>query len=91
MKTLKEWNKVGGSFTDYCKPGDRIDSDLFYYFIGVVPPVDMSSRGFLMGECAAHNEDGKGVYDCFSERPYRYCGQMTIERFHSKEALCQVD
>ncbi len=90
-KTLKEWDAKGGSFTDYAKPGDSIDSKIFYYFIGVVPPVAMRGRGFLMGECITHNEDGEGLYECFTERPYKYYGPMTIKRFHSKEALCPVD
>ena len=87
MKTLKGWDLVGGSFTDYAEPGDLIDAALYDYFIGVMFPADMSPRGFLLGEAAKHNSKGEAMFECFSEKPYRYCGIKTVKEFHSKELL----
>ncbi len=85
MKTLKEWNKIGGTFTDYAKPGDEINVALYDYFLGVVYPIRLSKNAFLSGECVYH-KDGEGFYDCFNRTNSHcyYTGQITIAEFDKK-------
>ena len=59
MKTKKQWDKSGTDFSKFCKAGDQIDENIYYYFFGEVYPVRMSTHAFLMGEPNSKNEDGE--------------------------------
>lgn len=86
MKTLQGWNESTASdFTKYAKPGDEIDYDLYWYFLGVVPPVYMAPGGFLMGEPVTHDRDGDGIYESFiqSGDRYWYTGPLTEKQFEA--------
>ena len=33
IKTLKEWEKSGKNWDNFCKPGDLVDEDVYWYFL----------------------------------------------------------
>ncbi|MGL5389889.1 MAG: hypothetical protein ACRDA8_00600 [Shewanella sp.] len=50
MKTLKEWETGKyGAFSEYVKPFDEIDDELYWDRLDVVPPV-YTQRGFYISE-----------------------------------------
>lgn len=51
IKTMAGWHEFAeknqeGSWDKYCKPGDLVDSGVYYYFLEVIPPFSMH-RGYL--------------------------------------------
>jgi len=85
MKTYKEWSAQKKDFINFVKPGDEIDSEMFNYFLGVVPPRQMISSGFLCGEPYSHDtETGLALYEAFYESPggkYYFGGLKTVREF----------
>ena len=83
MKTKKQWDDSKQNFKQFVNPGDQIDSELFYYFLEVLPPAAMLSGGFLVGEPYNTDENGNFQYDCFYEmdRKYFYKGLITRKAF----------
>jgi len=61
----------------------EVDEEIYYYFLGVVPPSAVSNDGFLCGEPTCHNRTGKPVYDAFIKSGDRffYAWGMTRESF----------
>ncbi len=57
MKTKKGWEEEQCSFDSYCSPGDEIDSAIYFYFLGCVPPAKQGQNWFLCGEASFF--DGK--------------------------------
>ena len=72
MKTLKEWTDSKLNFEGYVKPGDEIDGDLYWYFMEVLPPVDIGKNFFLLGEAISHDENGRALYSLFVECEGRF-------------------
>lgn len=80
MKTLKDWNKSGLNFTEFVNAGDRIDSKLYDYFLGVVPPRLQTKNNLLMGEPFSINSKGEHTYMAFtiSKGMYFYQGLKSV-------------
>ena len=76
MKKHKDWR--GCKFSDFVKPGDEIDEEMYYYFLGVVSPIYFN-HGFLCGEPVTHR-GGEAVYSAFTyfDEKYRYIGEFTV-------------
>ena len=69
MKTQEQWQESGLNFEKFITPGDEIDSELFWYFLGVLPPRKQMSYGFLVGEPLRHDpKTGEGVFDGVFDR-----------------------
>ena len=87
MKTYKKWSKSKKSFREYVEKGDKIDDEIFYHFLGCVPPTEQDKTGFLCGEPYTHNNKGEGVYDSFYciAKKYIYGGLKTVKQFSDKE------
>jgi len=86
MKTQEQWNKSGLNFEKFIRPGDEIDSDLFWYFLSVLPPRKQTSYGFLVGEPLRHDtKTNEGIFDSFYESPdgnrFYYGGPKTAKQF----------
>jgi len=86
MKTQEQWQESGLNFEKFITPGDEIDSELFWYFLGVLPPRKQMSYGFLVGEPLRHDpKTGEGVFDAFYESPdgkrFYYGGPKTAKQF----------
>lgn len=81
MKKLIDWDNSGETFTHYVKDGDEIDSDMYTYFLELVPPKFQGNGNFLMGEPYSENEQGKTLYMAFTERDgkFYYLGLATVE------------
>ena len=70
MKTMTDWK---GSLTDYLKPWDEIDEELYYYNWEVLPPIILQGLGaFQVSEPINHNKYGHGVYSTFIEYKNKY-------------------
>lgn len=76
MKNYKDWR--GCDFSDFVKPGDEIDEEMYHYFMEVVPPIYFH-HGFLCGEPSTHLM-GEAVHDAFIfiDNKYRYIGELTV-------------
>jgi hypothetical protein len=84
MKTLKEWDEVGGTFDEYVTVGDIIDDALYDHFLGVVPPAAYGKKGYLMGEPMSTDvSTGEYIFMAFgqSEEYCSYLGHMTLSDF----------
>ena len=85
MKTLEGWNKSGVNFEKFITPNDEIDSDLYWYFLEVLPPRIMRVYGFLVGEPYTHNNKNEAVYSSFYQSPdgkrFYYGGLKTAIQF----------
>lgn len=80
MKTMKQWNESKKDFREFVQAGEEIDSEIYDYFLGVVPPkkqkTDLKKRNwFLNGEIVRHSKYGP-LYLCFvqDKNIYRYIG-----------------
>ena len=66
MKTKKQWDESGLNFEKFITPNDEVDSEVFYYFLEVLPPRILTPYGFLVGEPANHDKKTcRGLYDSF--------------------------
>jgi len=86
MKTMKQWHESKLNFESFITPGDEIDSELFWYFLEVLPPRKQMAFGFLVGEPTRHDpETGEGMLDAFYESPdgkrFFYGGLKTVKQF----------
>jgi len=77
MKKYSEWTCSGIGFREFVKSGDEIDSEMYDYFLGCVPPIYFH-HGFLCGEPSSHR-GGEEVYSTFTlfDDKYRYVGEFT--------------
>lgn len=46
-----------------------VDSEIYQYFLGVVPPRKYTATGFLCGEAVTHDGEGFPLYREFSSEP----------------------
>lgn len=66
VKTYADWT---GDFDKYAKPGDRVDEELFDYFLNVLPPeCYLPGGGFQVGEPYSTFQ-GKSTYATFLRVP----------------------
>jgi hypothetical protein len=76
VKTCKQWDESGKSFTEFATPGDYVDESTVEYFRGVVPPAYSSGSMVQCGE--AYSLDSEGyLYTTFTKRDnglWRYEG-----------------
>jgi len=90
MKTMKGWDRTGGTFTSYCPIGSEINPPIYDYFLGALPPRSVEQHGFLMGEPVTHDQNGNGVYMAFfqsyksGEAICHYGGNQTVEEFRRR-------
>ena len=54
---------------------------MFYAMLEAVPPQDMESGGFLVGEAHHHNAEGEAVYACFTSHASYQARYMTQREF----------
>ena len=55
--------------------------NMFYRMLDAVPPQDMGSGGFLVGEAQYHNAANEPVYACFAELPDGLGGSYFAARY----------
>ena len=85
MKTMEQWNGSKLDFSRFAQPGDEIDDEIYFYFLGVLPPRKMTRFGFMVGEPMSHDiEQNAPTFDSFYENPsnkYFYGGAKTVKDF----------
>ena len=87
MKTLKAWDDSPKTFEEFVSVGDEIDTSMYDYFLGIMPPRTMENHGFLMGEPATHNRAGETLYMTFLQSYVdgkaicHYAGHQTVKTF----------
>ena len=59
IKTLQDWEKKGGNFTDFCKVGDKVDKGIVDYFVDVLPPITWRTDLVQCGEPYGHRNNPK--------------------------------
>lgn len=59
LKTYKNWK---GSLNSYLQIGDKVDEEMYEYFINVMPPVTFNSKMVQMGEPYSSSREGKPTY-----------------------------
>lgn len=82
LKTLKGWEKHGGPWNQYCKPGELVDESVYWNFLNALPPRSMSYGYLQVGEPYDSRMDpntGKyrPTYMTFvqvEEGVWKYCG-----------------
>lgn len=57
VKTLQDWEKKGGNFTDFCKVGDKVDKGIVDYFVDVLPPITWRTDLVQCGEPYGHRDN----------------------------------
>lgn len=50
IKTLKGWEESGKNWDDFCKPGELVDEDIYWYFLNILPPRNMGAGYLQVGE-----------------------------------------
>lgn len=50
IKTEKGWHESGMNLGRYLEPGDIVDEDMYYYFLGVLPPITNTATALQIGE-----------------------------------------
>ena len=87
--TYKDWWDSKKSWTDYAIPGHEVDSDIYFYFLGTVPPI-LKARGFLTGEPYGVDSKGRTTYIAFirgtkfDKGKYFYVGVTDVESFNNR-------
>lgn len=61
VKTLADWQRVGGSLSEYLKQGDTVDEGLEEYFLEIMYPAYLDMNIIQMGE-AADVKQGRAVF-----------------------------
>ena len=85
-KTIKEWEESGRNWDDFCKPGDLVDEDVYWYFLGILPPRNMKSGYLQVGEpydSRLNQKTGKyaSTYMTFvrvEDKVWKYCGNCFV-------------
>ena len=62
LKTYESWHKTNVDFNKFIKTGDKIDKDLFDYFLNILPPIELNankitSYGFQVSEAYSDGID----------------------------------
>ena len=84
IKKFKDWHTT---LEEYLKPNDEIDEEMYWYFLGVLPPV-MSYKGiFQPDEPWSHNSKGQPLYDTFEKIGERYFYRGHLPTNEAKELI----
>lgn len=82
IKTLKEWEESGKNWDDFCKPGELVDEDVYWYFLNILPPRNMGAGYLQVGgpyDSRLNPKTGKymATYSTFvrvEDKVWKYCG-----------------
>lgn len=82
IKTLKEWEESGKNWDDFCKPGELVDEDVYWYFLNILPPRNMGAGYLQVGgpyDSRLNPKTGKymATYSTFvkvGDKVWKYCG-----------------
>lgn len=82
IKTLKGWEESGKNWDDFCKPGELVDEDVYWYFLNILPPRNMGAGYLQVGEpydSRLNPKTGKymATYSTFvraGDKAWKYCG-----------------
>lgn len=82
IKTLKGWEESGKNWDDFCKPGELVDEDVYWYFLNILPPRNMGAGYLQVGEpydSRLNPKTGKymATYSTFvkvGDKVWKYCG-----------------
>ena len=93
LKTIKGWMEHGGSWDEYCKPGELVGEDVYWHFLDVLPPRNIGGGYLQMGEphdCRTdpYTEKFRPTYMTFvqvEKGVWKYCGNCFAGQ--SKEVL----
>lgn len=93
LKTIKGWMEHGGSWGEYCKPGELVGEDVYWHFLDVLPPRNIGGGYLQMGEphdCRMdpYTEKFRPTYMTFvqvEKGVWKYCGNCFTGQ--SKEVL----
>jgi hypothetical protein len=61
-----EWNDLWSTMKQQPHPWILTTENMYTRMLEVLPPQDMGSGGFLVGEPEYHNKDDEAVYACFT-------------------------
>ena len=93
IKTKAQWDESGQSLTEYLQVGDKVDEEMFYYFLEVLPPASYSSRVVQIGEPYDHTREGWPTYMTLIKRakgePWEYAGVRTHPK-HWRGKLIEI-
>lgn len=82
IKTLKGWEESEKNWDDFCKPGELVDEDVYWYFLNILPPRNMGAGYLQVGEpydSRLNPKTGKytATYSTFvraGDKVWKYCG-----------------
>ncbi len=80
MKTMEMWNESKVDFGKFINNGDEIDEELYDYFLGVVPPYEMGSGYFLLGEPYDTDKAGNLLFDKFTHKRDKFYYEGLVPR-----------
>lgn len=63
IKTMKDWKQ---SFSDDFKAGDRVDEEIYQYFLNVLPPLTNREKMLQVSEPYGWDEKGRSTYTTFT-------------------------
>ncbi len=92
LLNMYDWDQSGKQWPNYAIPGHEITEEVYFYFIGVVPPI-YKHRGFLVGEPYGRNKKGQKTYMGFVQgrgldsEKYFYVGITDAESFNRRYSL----
>lgn len=93
IKTLQDWEKKGGNFTDFCKVGDKVDKGIVDYFVDVLPPITWRTDLVQCGEPYGHRDNPEtgrweAMYITFAKNDsgqWYYAGICFLNQREAKE------
>lgn len=82
IKTLKGREESEKNWDDFCKPGELVDEDVYWYFLNILPPRNMGAGYLQVGEphdSRPNPRTGRYMmtYTTFTkveDKVWRYCG-----------------
>ena len=88
MKILKQWREAKCCLDEFLKPGDEIDSEMYWYMMEVLPPIYHNYGIFQVSEAYDHTPEGFATYGTYQAindldesgevvEKYFYLGNMT--------------
>lgn len=84
MKKLAEWQTGDhGAFSQYCQPFDRVDRDIYDYFLEILPPMYKTS-GFMVSEPYSYdytvNQSTYAAFCCVGGN-YYFLGDIAPKKY----------
>ena len=79
---LLEWQELWDAMEANPDAWIPTTENMYWEMLGVVPPIKMLGRNFLVGEADHHNADGRAVYACFCTFGDSYSARyLTVAEF----------